>query len=455
MLQLVLAAALDDGRIFTTPAAFTFFVGGTLALANRMGAFRLSLRQAFVLIATIWSTLPTFAALPFMFSELALGYTDAFFEAMSGLTTTGSTVIVGLESVESGVLLWRALLQWLGGIGIILTALLILPVLGVGGMQMFRVAAIDAHERPVSRVASLSTELVALYIVLTAIWTLALWALGMTGFEAVTYAMTTISTGGFSTAELSLATFNNVVLELTIVAGMIVGSLPFLLYLQAVHGTPELLLYDTQVRAFLTTLGIAIVLVFGWLWLASDRPLLHAARMAVFTTTALMTGTGYSVANYWQWGGIPAAVLFFLAFVGGCAGSTAGAIKVFRFQILYVTARMQMLKLVQPHSVCVPHYNHRPIPQGVPEAVLGFFFLYACTVAVVSLLLSLIGLDFVTAFSVAATAILNVGQGPSVTCLSFLQLPDAAKWILSVAMLAGRLEMFSVLILFLPNFWRM
>ncbi len=442
----------DGSRVFAAPAALTFCVGSTVVIVNRRRAFSLSLRQAFVLTTTIWITLPAFAALPFVFSELELAYTDAFFEAMSGLTTTGSTVIVGLESVSYSLLLWRALLQWLGGIGIILTALLILPGLGDGGMQIFRVEAMDAHERPLS--PSLSTGLISLYLGLTVLLALALWVLGMTGFDAVTHAMTVLSTGGFMNSEYFFIIGENIFLEFFLVLGMIVGSLPILLYLQAVRGTPELLLYDTQVRTFFTILGIAIVLVFCGLWLASDRPLLHAARMAIFTTTSLMTGTGYSMGSYWQWDGLSISILFFIIFMGGCAGSTTGAIKVFRFQILYATAKIQMIKLLRPHGVCIPYYNNRPIPPGVPEAVLGFFFLYAFTFAVVSLLLSLIGLDFVTAFSVTAVALSNVGQGPSVTCLSFAHLPDAAKWILAGTMLAGRLELFSLLILFQPNFWR-
>ena len=457
LIMLVLAAVVwafdyEGSKAFAAPAALTGCAGGTVVLVNRTRALSLSLRQAFVLTATIWVTLPAFSALPFVFSELELGYTDAFFEAMSGFTTTGLTVIVGPESVAHSLLLWRALLQWLGGIGIILTALLILPVLGDGSMQMFCIQAIEAHERPVS--PSLSTGLIGLYVGLTAILTLALRVLGMPGFDAVTHAMTVLSTGGFINSEYNVFLEQNVFIELAIVIGMIVGSLPLLLSLQAVRGTPELLLYDTQVRTFLTTLGIAIVLVFCGLWLASERPLLHAARIAIFATTSLMTGTGYSVGSYWQWDGLSIAILFFVIFIGGCAGSTTGAIKVFRFQILYATAKIQMIKLLRPHGVCIPYYNHRPIPPGVPEAVLGFFFLYAFTFAVVSLLLSLIGLDFVAAFSVTAAAISNVGQGPSVACLPFAHLPDAAKWILSGAMLTGRLELFSMLILFLPNFWR-
>ncbi len=445
----------DGSRAFAAPAAMTFCAGSTVFFMNRRMAFSLSLRQCFVLTTTIWVTLPAFAALPFVFSELELAYTDAFFEATSGLTTTGSTVIVGLESVSYGILLWRALLQWLGGIGILLTALLLFPVLGDGGdggMKIFRVEAIEAHERS----PSLSTGLImiSLYVGLTVLLSLTLWGLGMTGFEAVTHAMTVLSTGGFMNSEYFIIIGENIFIEFLLVLAMILGSLPILLSLQAVRGTPELLLYDTQVRAFLTILGMAIVLVFCGLWLASDRPLLHAARMAIFTTTSLMTGTGYSMGSYWQWDGLSISILFFIIFIGGCAGSTTGAIKVFRFQILYATAKIQMLKSLRPHGVCIPYYNHQPIPPGVPEAVLGFFFLYAFTFAIVSLLLSLIGLDFVTAFSVTAVALSNVGQGPSVTCLSFVHLSEAAKWILSGAMLAGRLELFSILILFQPTFWR-
>ncbi|KAF0111329.1 MAG: cation transport family protein [Rhodospirillaceae bacterium] len=448
------ASGYGGEGVFAASAAVTFFAGGTLVLASRVGFFRLSLRQAFMLTTAIWIVLPAFAALPFVFSETALSYTDAFFEAMSGLTTTGSTVIVGLESVGPGVLFWRALLQWLGGIGIILTALLVLPALGIGGMQMFRVEAIDAHERLVPRVTALGMGLVGIYIVFTALWALLLWLAGLSGFDAVVHAMTTLSTGGFSTSDRSIAAFDDPVVELVLVAGMITGSLPFFLYLQAVHGAPRMLLRDTQVRTFLATLGGAIVLVFGWLWLVLDHPLLHAARMALFTTTSVISGTGYILGDFWQWGGLAGAILFFLATMGGCAGSSTCAIKVFRFQILYATAKTQVAKLIQPHGIFIPYYNYRPIPEGMSDAVLGFFFLYAGVLAIVSLLLSFSGLDFENAFSIAAMALSNVGQGRGGVCLPFAQLPDATKWILSATMLVGRLEMFSVLVLFLPTFWK-
>lgn len=441
---------------FVISSAITAFFGCVVILANKTENRHLSPRQHFLLLTVVSFTLPTFAALPFILSDLNLSYANAFFEATSGLTATGSTVITDIDAVSWDLLLWRAILQWIGGIGIVLTAYLVLPLLGIGGMQLFRVEITDTHEHLASWVFGI--KLISVYIILTVLWALILWALGMTGLDAVIHAMTTISTGGFSTSDQSLAIFNDIWIEAVTVIGMIVGSLPFLLYLQSARGTPEILLHDTQVRIFFLIIGISATIISIWLWLVSGQSLLRAIGQAIFATTSLITGTGYAIESYWQWGGLSTAVLFFLIFVGGCAGSTTCAVKVFRFQILYATAKTQMAKLLQPHGVFIPYYySYRSVPKNVAETVLGFFFLYTVTFAVVTLSLSLIGLDFMSAFLAAATALSNVSQGNSLSigpCIFFTQLPDSAKWVLSVTMLVGRLEVLSVLVLFLPNFWR-
>ncbi len=446
-----------DWQVFAGSGLLTLFVGGVLVLTNRTQMRKLSIRQAFVLTSASWLALTAFAALPFMFSDLNLSYTDAFFEAMSGITTTGSTVIVGLDHAPKGILLWRALLQWLGGIGIIVMAIAVLPILRVGGMQLFKVEAFETQEKVLPRAGALSLWITLIYVALTAIWWFGLWAMGMDSFHAVIHAMTTIATGGYSSSDNSVTEFSNKAVEIFVIAGMLVGAMPFLLYLRALREGSFSLFRDTQVRVFLAIGGVASGLVAVWLWAVKDMTVGDAAVYATFNTISIMTGTGYSLGDYQTWGAFPLVILFFMMFVGGCAGSTACGIKIFRFQILFSTAMTQFNRLLQPHGVFVPHYNHRPIENDVIQSVMNFFFLFVMAFVALAVALGLLGLDYMTAITGAATAICNVGPamgpiiGPTGT---FAPLPDAAKWLLSAGMLCGRLEIFTVLILFVPSFWR-
>jgi len=418
---------------------------------------KISIRQAFVLTTVVWVVIPSFAALPLAFADLQLSYTDAFFEAMSGLTTTGSTVMLGLDSTPPGILLWRALLQWLGGIGIIAMAIVILPLLQVGGMQLFRMESSDTSDKVMPRTTQIVTYISVLYVALTALCAVLYWTGGMSGFDAVTHAMTTIATGGFSTHDASVGYFNSPAIDATATMFMLIGGMPFVLYLQALRGAPLRLIRDSQVRWFLATVVIAVLSM--WFYLEGDlegQVFKNFLRVA-FNVVSVITGTGYSTEDYSAWGPFAVSVLFFLMFVGGCAGSTTCGIKIFRFQVLYATAKNQMYRLLQPHGVFIPYYNRRPIPETVTESVMGFFFLYALAFAVIAMGLGLLGLDFLTAASGAATAISNVGPGlgPRIgPAGTFATLPDAAKWLLSFGMLLGRLELFTVLVLLLPSFWR-
>ncbi len=446
-----------DWTVFAASAMVTLFVGLALVFTCRTDVVRLSVRQAFLMTNFIWFVLPAFAALPFAFSELELSYTDAFFEAMSGITTTGATVIVGLDVSPPGLLLWRGILQWLGGIGIIIMALTVLPMLRVGGMQMFKVEAFDTQEKVLPRAASLASALTGIYVLLTALWALMLWLAGMTSLDAVVHAMTTIATGGYSTRDGSVGHFDSPLIDAIITVGMAMGAIPFLLYFQTVRGRPLALLRDSQVRWFLLTSGGGVLVVALWLWFENGYTPFAALRYASFNVVSVMTGTGFATSDYWQWSGIAVAVMFYLMFVGGCAGSTSCGIKVFRFQILAATARIQLLRLLQPHGVFIPYYNKRPIEDGVAESVMAFFFLYGLSVGLLAIALGALGLDFVTALSGAATAISNVGPGlgPVIgPAGNFASLPDAAKWLLSAGMMLGRLELFTVLVLLLPRFWR-
>lgn len=448
----------EDWQVFAASALVTLFAGVSLMLTTQgTRTVSLNLRQAFLLTTLLWLVVALFGALPFAFSDLKLSYTDAFFEAMSGVTTTGSTVIVGLDTAPPGLLLWRALLQWLGGIGIIVIAMGILPMLSVGGMQLFKTEAFDTPEKALPRTAKLAGGLAMLYAGITLIWTFMLYFAGMSGFDALAHAMTTIATGGYSTKDASVGHYDSALIDYIVTAGMLAGSLPFIAYLKAVRGDPRMLLQDSQVRWFLSITGIAVGMAAVWQFWTLETGPLDALRYAAFNCISVMTGTGYATTDFGLWGGFGMSLMLFLMFLGGCAGSTTCGVKVFRIQIAYATARTQMKRLLRPHGVFIPHYNRKPVPEDVSTAVMGFLVTYVLCFLLLSMLLGLLGLDFVTAVSGAATAISNVGPGLGETigpAGNFSTLPDAAKWALSLAMLMGRLELFTVLILFAPSFWR-
>jgi trk system potassium uptake protein TrkH len=451
------AVGHPDWSVFATAAAFTLLIGVMLSLTARSKVRNINVRQAFVLTALSWTVIPAFGALPFIFADLRLTYTDAFFEAMSGLTTTGSTVLAGLDAVPPGILLWRALLQWLGGIGIIGMAIVILPMLQVGGMQLFRMESSDSSDKVLPRATQLITYIGFVYLGMTMLCALFYWMAGMRGFDAVAHAMTTIATGGFSTHDRSIGFYTSGTVDAIAVIFMLLGSLPFVLYLRAIRGNARALWRDSQVRWFLTIAAIAVAAVTADLYVDEGYDLRNAVRYAAFNVVSVLTGTGYATTDFDAWGTFAVILLFFLMFVGGCAGSTTCGIKVFRFQVLYATAVTQIRRLLEPHGVFISYYNGKPIPYSVGDSVMGFFFLYALCFAAIAIGLGFLGLDFVTAASGAATAISNVGPGlgaiigPSG---NFAELPDAAKWLLSLGMLLGRLELFTVLVMLAPSFWR-
>ena len=446
-----------DWAAFAVSAGFTLFVGAAMFMAARTGSVTLTLRQAFLLTTLVWIVLPTFASLPFMISDLRLSFTDAFFEAMSGITTTGATVITGLDGAPPGLLLWRSILQWLGGLGIIIMALTVLPMLKVGGMQMFKVEGFDAQEKVLPRATQLASALVIVFIGLTVLWALFYWLAGMNGLDAIVHAMTTIATGGYSSHDASMGYFDSVIIDWIATIGMVVGGIPFLLYVQAVRGRPSALWQDAQVQWFIGATVLFVLVVTVYLAASDTYGIAASLRYAAFNTISMMTGTGYATTDFSLWGGFVIVILFMLMFVGGCAGSTTCGIKVFRFQVLFEVARVQLRQLLQPHGVFIPYFNKRPIDETITASVMGFFYLYALTVCLLAIALAAFGLDFVTAMSGAASAVSNVGPGlgpiigPSGT---FAPLPDATKWLLAFGMLLGRLELFTVFVLLLPSFWR-
>ena len=451
------AAGNPDWQVFAGSATLTLFIGVMLMLTMRSTIRHLTLHQAFVLTTLCWIVTPTFTALPFSFADLGLSYTDAFFEAMSGVTTTGATVITGLDTAPPGILLWRAILQWLGGIGIIAMAIAVLPMLRVGGMQLFHMESSDTSEKVLPRTAQITAWIAVIYLALTLLCALAFWLAGMGGFDAWTHAMTTIATGGFSTHDGSIGHFASPVIEAIATIFMLAGALPFVLYLRFIRGQRRAFFTDSQVRLFALLVFATVAATTLYLAVGLELHSVSAFRLAAFNVVSMMTGTGYATADFSQWGNFAIVLLFFVMFTGGCAGSTTCGLKVFRLQVLAGTAITQIRQLTQPHGVFITYYNGKPVPESAVDSVMSFFVLYVACFATLAVALGLTGMDFLSAASGAASAIANVGPGlgpvigPAGT---YAPLEDSAKWILAGGMLLGRLELFTVLVLLAPAFWR-
>lgn len=451
-----LALGNPDWKTFTFCMIFTAFIGGIMILSNAQDSFHLSMRQTFLLTTLSWIFLALAAAGPFALSELKMSPTDALFEAVSGITTTGSTVITGLDHTPPGILLWRAILQWLGGVGIIVMALSVLPFLKVGGMQLFKTESSE-NEKIMPRATQLATSIALVYLGLTVMCMAGYQFAGMGSFDAWAHAMTTIATGGFSTHDSSFANYDTPWIEINAIVFMIAGGLPFILYIRALKGKVSVLWQDSQVRSFMLIILAAIVTMVAYQIWHSEEEFAEALRRASFNVVSLITGTGYTNGNYGSWGGFAVALMFFLMVIGGCAGSTTCGIKIFRFQVLLEITATQLKQLIYPNGVFTPHYNHKALPKGIASSVMSFFFMYGLCFSLLAIALSFIGLDFLTSMSGAVTAISNVGPGLGDTIGptgTFQPLPDSAKWIMCIGMILGRLELFTVLVLFMPTFWR-
>lgn len=452
-----IAEGRGEWPVFAESAIVTMLSGGLIALAcaNAVRA-RLSLQQTFLLTTGVWAVLPLFGALPFVFGATEARLVDAYFEAMSGLTTTGSTVFTGLESLPKGILLWRGLLQWLGGIGIIVVAMVFLPELRVGGMQIFRTEAFETMGKILPRATQISAQISTIYITLTLLCALAYLLTGMNAFDASVHALTTISTGGFSTYDASFGMFSGAP-EYVASVFMILAALPFVRYVQIVNGNRIALFRDSQVRTFLGIIATLVVVTAFLLVTIFPHHIEQALREALFNIVSIISGTGYASVDYMGWGTFLAAMFFFIGLIGGCAGSTACSVKVFRYQLLFASIRTQLRKIRAPHGVFVPRYDGRPVTEDVLSSVMSFFVFFVVTLGVFSVALGLTGLDFVTSISGAATALGNIGPGLGDQigpAGNFKDVNDIAKWLLVFAMLMGRLELMAVLVIFTVRFWR-
>jgi trk system potassium uptake protein TrkH len=460
---MILPALVDAGahhpdwKGFLASAAITAFVGGALVVTNQVERPRIGLREGFLLTTLSWTAMCAFGALPFLFSDLNLRYADAYFETMSGLTTTGSTVIVGLDKAPPGILLWRGLLQGIGGLGIVAMAVIMLPFLRIGGMQLFRTESSDRSEKVLPRPAEIAKAIGVVYVTLIALCTAALWASGMNLLEASTHAMAAIATGGFSTSDDSVAHFKSPLIDWILIVFMTSGALPMLWFFRVARGEYGELWRDSQVRNFLIMLSTICLGVTFYRWSTSDAPFWEVLRLATFNVVSVTTTTGFATTDYTQWGGFVNVTFMFITFLGGCSGSTAGAIKMFRLEVMFITMRYYMRRLLQPRGIFPRTYNREPLSEEVMLSVLGFTGMYMATFLVLSGLVALTGLDFVTSISGVAQAMGNVGPGlgPIIgPAGNFSSLSDTAKWLLSLAMLVGRLELFTVYVLLVPRFWR-
>ena len=442
---------------FIGASIITIIFGTLLFLSNLDHQKKLNLQQAFLLTALSWLSIAIFGSLPFIFSNLQLSITDAFFESMSGITTTGSTIIVDLNNSPKSILFWRAILQWLGGIGIIVMAITLMPLMNVGGMQLFKISSNDKAEKILPKSKEISLRLILVYSFLTFVCAFFYNFFGMNFFDSLTHAMTTIATGGFSNYNESIGYFNSSTIEITSIIFIILGSIPFIAYIKFLNGDRKILISDTQIRSFLKIIFISIIMLFFYLKLQNKDFSEINLRSISFNVISILTGTGYVTEKFDNWGSFPLIFFIILMFIGGCAGSTACGIKIFRIQILYLFLINQLKKIIYPRGIFIIKYDHNNVDDKFMATIISFIYLYILIFFLIAALLSLSGLDFVTAVSGAATSISNVGPGlgdiigPNG---NFSQLPVISKWILSVGMILGRLELFAILVLFLPSFWQ-
>ena len=448
----------ENSHSFISSSFVTIFIGILCILANLEKDLRLNLRQTFLFSTLAWVTVAIFGSLPFVLSSQTFSFSDAFFESMSGITTTGATIISDLDNSPKSILLWRAIMQWLGGIGIVVMAITILPLLKVGGMQLFKMEGPDSTEKILPRTIEVAAIIISTYIILTLFCGFFYWIFGMTVFDSICHAMTTIATGGFSTHNDSIGFFKNSNIEIVASLFIILGSIPFISYLKFSQGNKKIFFQDVQIKGLIYLLAISTLVMFLYLlFINYEGNLFEKIRISSFNVISILSGTGYVTDDFGLWGKFSLIFFLFLMFIGGCAGSTACGIKIFRLQMLLIFFKNQVKKLIYPNSVIITKYNNHKISDDFIRSVIIFIFSFLFIFLIIAMLLSISGLDFVTSISGAASSISNVGPGLGEIIGpdgNYKSLPDLSKWILATGMLLGRLELFAVLVLFFPSFWR-
>lgn len=462
-LLMLIPAALDwmlnnaNAEGFIKSALFTSGVGAVVVLTTRNGiGAGLGTRKAFLLTLLIWTVIPLFAALPFIVGAPGMGLTNAYFEAVSGITSTGSTVIVGLEGYPEGMNLWRGMLNWLGGLGIAFIAMIFLPVMRVGGMQFFRTEGFDTLGKILPRASDIALSLLGVYAGLTVVCALSYSAIGMTPLDAVVHAMASISTGGFSPSDASFGKYQGAG-EYVGALFMILGSLPYVRYVQLVNGTAKPFYQDLQIRAYLSWIAGAVLIVTLWRVTSSHMALEPAFRETLFNLVAVFSGTGFASGGFAMWGGFALLVVFVLGFVGGCSGSSSGALSVFRVQVMLAAIAAQVRQITSPNRIVAVKYGRRTVEDDVMNALMLYVTGYILTLGVLSVAMTLVGVDSVSALFGIWSSLGNIGfeVGPMVTETgTYIDFPAASKWLMVAAMLMGRLALLSVFVVVMPSFWQ-
>ena len=442
---------------FISASIITIIFGTLFFLSNIENDKKINLKQAFLLTSLSWLSVAIFGSLPFIFSDLNLSITDSFFESMSGITTTGSTIITDLSLTPKSILLWRAILQWLGGIGIIVMAITLMPTMNVGGMQLLKVSSSDTSEKILPKTKEIAIRIIIIYVVLTFLCAFFYKTFGMEFFDSLTHSMTTIATGGFSNYNDSIGHFDNFKIEITSMIFIVLGSIPFIAYIKYLNGKKNVFFTDNQIKSFIKIIFFSILILFLYLTFFNKSFSEISLRSISFNVISILTGTGYVTQNFDNWGNFPLFYFLILMFIGGCAGSTTCGIKIFRVQILFLFLKNQLKKIIYPRGIFITKYDNNNVNEKFMASIISFIYLYIIIFFIIAALLSLSGLDFTTSISGAATSISNVGPGLGELIGpngNFSLLPNFSKWVLSFGMILGRLELFAILVLFLPSFWR-
>jgi trk system potassium uptake protein TrkH len=447
----------ESWQSYAVPILLYLIVGGSLVIANQNVELKISIKEAFIITVLSWVLLAILCAIPFIYTQTKLSMTDALFESMSGITTTGATVLNDIDYLPKGILIWRALLQWLGGIGIVVIALIILPFLRIGGMQLFHLEGDDPYDKFLPKISTVVLKIVIVYVSLTIALILLYYLNGMSLFDAIAHSFTTISTGGFSTHDESFAYFNSNAILIVAIIFMILGSIPFLLLAQTNFSNTFHIIKDHQVRLFLIILIISITLIYFFARHYVEGDFLYKLSTISFNTISIISGTGYISNNFENWGNYASVLFLILMFMGGCAGSTTGGLKIFRFQILFKYIIVHLKKMLKPHMVVSAKFNGKKISEATYDSVMIFFLIYIITFAISALLLSFSGINFLTCISASASAISNVGPGLGEVVGpegNYSSLTNYSKVVLILTMFLGRLEMLTIFVLLLPSFWK-
>ena len=447
----------ETWQSYAVPILLYLIVGGSLVITNKNVDLKISLKEAFIITVLSWLLMTFLCAVPFLYTKVNLGLVDALFESMSGVTTTGATILYNIETLPRGILIWRSFLQWLGGIGIVVIALFILPFLRIGGMQLFHLEGDDPYDKSLPKISSVIKKIFTIYLTLTIVLMFFYYIFGMNYFDAITHSFSTISTGGFSSYDDSFAHFNNNKILLIAIIFMIIGSLPFLVLVQTSRKNLFAIFKDHQIRVFFLLLIIAITLIFFFANSYINGDYFSKIIAVSFNTISIISGTGFISENFENWGNYASVLFLILMFIGGCAGSTTGGLKVFRFQILFKYINLHLKKMIKPHSISASRFNGKIISESTYESVMSFFFLYILTFFISALLLSFSGLDFLTCISASASTISNVGPGLGSVIGpegNYGVLDNYSKLVLITTMFLGRLELLTILILIIPSFWK-